>query len=93
MRLWDLSETRALWYRSSNRVLVERAVAPVDSVRVTGSDAETQVPLGDIQERPHHPSNDWLNVRAEYVTLFDRDVSANMQYKQIVSLGISISIL
>lgn len=35
--------------------------------------------------------NDWLNVRAEHISLYDRDVSTNVQYKQITSIGVSIS--
>jgi hypothetical protein len=37
--------------------------------------------------------NDWLNVKAEHVILFDKDVSTKIQSKQIISLGISITIL
>ena len=37
--------------------------------------------------------NDWLNVRAEYVFLYDRDESTKVQYKQIISLGVSVTIL
>jgi len=37
--------------------------------------------------------NDWLKVRGEYVFLFDRDVSTKIQYKQTISLGVSVRIL
>lgn len=35
--------------------------------------------------------NDWLNVRAEHISLYDRDVSTKVQYKQITSIGVSVS--
>lgn len=37
--------------------------------------------------------NTWLNVKIEFVALYDKDVSTKMQYKHISSLGVSIDIL
>lgn len=37
--------------------------------------------------------NSWLNVNAELTALYDADISAKMQYRQLTSIGISIDIL
>lgn len=37
--------------------------------------------------------NDWLNVSFEAVTLYDRDISKDVQIKEVLSLGVSFSLL
>ena len=37
--------------------------------------------------------NSWMNVNLEFVSLFDRDVSDRVQLKEVLSLGVSFSLL
>jgi hypothetical protein len=37
--------------------------------------------------------NDWLNVSFEAVTLYDQDISKEVQLKEVLSLGVSLILL